>query len=181
MLLQEIANRARNEYESFHSCPLMVRFLGYPPGQQPPKTDASRLATEAAETVGRFVPETLFGHVHIDNDQFSGSELLAAVSSIGVTRVRNARQASRSVVSAGFISASVQEIRALIAYKDVKVPTYRQRCDEIWLLIVADGASISSTVDLSEDVRHEFFASRFERAYFYDHQGKQAIRLCTQR
>jgi hypothetical protein len=179
MLLQELAIRAR--HESLYPYPLVVRFLGHPPGQQLPKINTSRLALDAAETVGQFVPETLFEGVRIDSDQFKGYVLQTVVASISATRVRNARRASWSVVSAGFVSASVQEIRELVAYKDAKVPTYLQRCHEVWLLIVSDGTSISSTLDLSVDVRQQLVASRFESAYFYDHQGKQAIRLRTQR
>lgn len=181
MLLQELAIRARHEYESLYPYPLLVRFLGHPPGQQLPKINTSRLALDAAETVSQFMPETLFEGVRIHSDQFKGTVLQTVVASISATRVRNARQASWSVVSAGFVSASVQEIRELVAYKDAKVPMYLQRCHEVWLLIVGDGTSISSTLDLSEDVRQVIFPSRFERAYFYDHQGKQAIRLRTQR
>lgn len=103
------------------------------------------------------MPETLFEGVRIDSDQFKGSVLQTVVVSISATRVRNARQASWSGVSAGFVSASVQEIRELVAYKDAKVPTYLQRCHEVWLLIVGDGTSISSTLDLSEDVRQMIF------------------------
>ncbi len=179
VLLQELANRARHEYESLYPNPLMVHFLGHPTDQPLLRINASRLALDAAETVSQFVPETLFEDVRIDNDQFKGSVLQTVVGSIRVTRVRNARQASWSVVSAGFISASVREIYELVAYKDAKVPAYLQRCDEVWLLIVGDGTNISSTVDLSEDVRQVIFPSRFERLYFYDHQGKQAARLRT--
>ena len=181
MLLQELAIKARHEYETLYPYPLVVRFLGHPPGQQLPKINTSRLALDAAETVSQFVPETFFESVRIDSDQFKGSVLQTVVASISVTRARNARQASWSVVSAGFVSASVEEIRELVAYKDAKVPTYLQRCHEVWLLIVGDGTNISSTLDLSEDVRQVIFPSRFERSYFYDHQGKQAIRLRTQR
>lgn len=179
MLLQELAISARHEYGSLYPYPLVVRFLAYPPGQQLPKINTLRLALDTAGTVSRFVPETLFESVRIDSDLFEGTVLQTVVASISVTRV--ARQASWSVVSAGFVSASVQEIRELVAYKDAKVPTYLQRCHEVWLLIVGDGTSISSTLDLSEDVRQVIFPSRFERAYFYDDQGKQAVRLRTQR
>jgi hypothetical protein len=181
ILLQKLAIRARQEYESLYPYPLMIHFLGHPPGQQLSKIDMPRLALDAAETVGQFAPETLFEGVRIDSDQFKGTMLQTVVASMSATRVRNARQASWSVVSAGFVSASVQEIRELVAYKDAKVPTYLQRCHEVWLLIVGDGTSISSTLDLSEDVEQVVFPSRFERANFYDHQGKQVIRLHTQR
>jgi hypothetical protein len=178
VLLQTIALRARREYESLYSDPLMVHFTGYP-GQQLPKIRVPDLAADAATTVRRFVPETLFKSVRVDSDQFTGALLQAVVSSIRVTRVRNARQASWSPVGAGFVSASVNEIRDLIASKDTKAPAYLQQCDEVWLLIVADGTNISSTLDLSEEIRQARFPSRFKRVFFYDYQDKRAIPLCT--
>lgn len=92
-LLQELAIRARHEYEFRYPYPLVVRFLGHPPGQQLPKINTSRLALDAAETVSQFVPETLFEGVRIDSDQFKGSVLRTVVASISATRVRTCRQA----------------------------------------------------------------------------------------
>jgi hypothetical protein len=56
----------------------------------------------------------------------------------------------------------VNELQELLAWKYTKVPEYLQRCDDVWLVIVADGSYISSTAELSEgDLRQVHFPSLF--------------------
>ncbi len=145
ILWQGIADQARREFESLRSDPLMVHFL-WRSDQQPRKAEISNLATSAATIIGRSVPKTLFKSARISHDELAGTPIQTFVSSIHVTRVRNARQASWSFIGAGFVSVSVNEVRDLIASKNAKVPAYLRRCDEVWLLIVADGVNISAHV-----------------------------------
>lgn len=157
----------------------MVHFL-WRPGQHPRKAEIFNLAADAATIIGQSVPNTLFKSTRIAHNKFAGTPLQKFVSSIHVTRVRNASQASWSFVGAGFVSVSINEVRSLIASKNVKVPAYLQQCDEVWLLIVADGVNISSTIDLSEEIQRTRFPSQFKKVLFYDYQSKEAILLNTQ-
>lgn len=179
MLWQEIANKARREFEFLFPDPLMVHFL-WRSGQQPRKSEMSDLAVSAATLIGRSAPKKLFESIRIAHKELAGTPLQTLVSSIHVTRVRNTRQVSWSFIGVGFVSVSINEVRSLIASKNAKVAAYLQQCDEVWLLIVADGARISSTLELSEEVRQTQFSSRFEKVLLYDYQSKQVISLNTQ-
>ena len=178
ILSQDIADKARRRFESRRSEPLMVHFQ-LRPGRLLRKAEIHNLAASAAAIVERYVPQTIFESIRIGSHEYAVTSLRTVISSISVTRVRNAMQASWSFVNTGFISASAEELYDLITSKNTKVPAYLQQCDEAWLLIVADGASISSTVDLSEEIRQTRFLCRFEKVFFYDYQSKRVLSLRT--
>jgi hypothetical protein len=181
-LRQQIADEARREFESSHSDPLMVHFL-WRSGPHLRKADVPDIAASAATIVGQHVPQTLFGRIRIAGNELLDKVLEEFVSTISVMRVRNKQQALWSSIDAGFVSVPANELQELLASKNAKVPKYLQRCDEAWLLIVAEGGHISSTAELPEDVRHYHFRSRFHRVLFLDRTNRQvttltAIDLC---
>jgi hypothetical protein len=178
-LWQQIADMARQEFETHHSDPLMIHFFWHP-HRHPRKADVKRLAVSAASIIGQCVPQTLFENIRIDFDDIESTPLQEFVVSIYITRVRNNKQVLWSYTNAGLISISVNEIQDLISSKNAKVTNYLQKCDKVWLIIVADGRYISSNVDLSEEVRHNCFHSQFKKVLFYDRLNKRVIPLAIQ-
>ena len=173
-LRQEIAEEARQVFESSHSDPLMVRFLWHS-AQHLSKSDVPDIGASAAKIVGQNIPQSLFDSTRIAGNELVDTALQEFVSSISVTRVRN--QALWSSVDAGFVSVPASELQELLASKNAKVQDYLQRCDEVWLLIVADGRYISSTADLPEDIQQVHFRSAFRKVLFYDRPNQRIATL----
>lgn len=173
-LRQEIAEEARQVFESSHSDPLMVRFLWHS-AQHLRKSDVPDIGASAAKIVGQNIPQSLFDSTRIAGNELVDTALQEFVSSISVTRVRN--QALWSSVDAGFVSVPASELQELLASKNAKVQDYLQRCDEVWLLIVADGRYISSTADLPEDIQQVHFRSAFRKVLFYDRPNQRIATL----
>lgn len=172
VLWQQIADEARHEFESNHSDPLMVHFVWHP-NRCPRKVDVSLIAASAAEAVGQNVPQALLERTQISDESFVRTPLYKFVDSIYVTRVKNVRQVIWSFISAGFVSVSVNELQPLLASKNTKVQAYLRRCDEVWLLIVADGRYMSSTGELlQEQSQSSRFQTSFQRVLFYDRLNK---------
>ena len=168
ILWQQIADAARREFESNHVDPLMVHFLWHS-NRYPRKVDVPLIAASAAKTVEKYMPQTLFERTQISGERFLDTKLCAFVNSIYVTRVRNVRQVVWSSISASFISVSANELRDLLASKNIKVREYLKRCNEVWLLIVADGKYMSSTGELlQEEARRTQVQAPFQRVLFYD-------------
>ncbi len=70
----------------------------------------------------------------------------------------------------GFPSGNVIETK--------RAQGYLQDCDEMWLLIVADGRYMSSTGELlQEEVRVSQLQTAFQRVLFYDRWNKQVTSL----
>jgi hypothetical protein len=69
-------------------------------------------------------------------------------------------------------------LQQLTASKNIKVPKYLQRCDEVWLLLVADGGYTSSTAELStEEVSQAYFPSLFQKVLFFDRANRRNTAL----
>lgn len=166
---QQIADAARRLYESEHNIPLWVMFSPCITLQMKGK----RVEDIAAALVNVIV-ENLHGLgsqgktiylCETENVMFEN-----VVSSIRLIKVQNATSSVWGFVEAGFIPINHEEIQHIIDNKNGKIENYRKDCDEVWLLIVAEGNRISSTIDTDgiSKLDNCKFESAFERVLFYD-------------
>jgi len=155
----------------------MVHFSWHS-NRYPRKADIPVIAANVAETVERHVPDAIFERTQISGDSFVHTPAHMYLDSIHVTRVRNARQTIWASIGAGLISVSAPELQVILTSKSLKVREYLQRCDEVWLLIVADGQYISSTGELlPEETQSSQYQSAFQRVLFYDRWNEQITSL----
>lgn len=68
-------------------------------------------------------------------------------------------------------------IRERIQDKNTKITEYRDRCDEIWLLLVVDGGRPSTFFDVAGEVLENVYDSKFDQTYLSDFQRKQVHEL----
>jgi hypothetical protein len=71
-------------------------------------------------------------------------------------------------------------LREIIEKKERKLPTYRQSCAEVWLLIVANGFEPSTHCDLAPEVERVKFKTDFDRVFFLHHFGGFVTELHTE-
>ena len=174
-LHQRIADEARAKFEARNPIPLMVHFIWYG-HRHLSKADVKPLTDSIVKVVEQNVPQGLFHSVRIGKDRLSTS-LHRLVSSVHVTRVRNKTQTLWSYVGSGWTEVTTGEVQSLIDLKNDKVEAYRQNCDYIWLLIVADGRYISSSVELQSDVKDHPFHSEFDCLIFWDYLNQRITLL----
>lgn len=177
VLWQQIADEARHSFESDHADPLMVHLLWHS-NRYPRKAEVPVIAANVADLVERHVPEAVFERTQISGDNFMHTPAHEYLDSIHVTRVRNTQQVIWAPIWAGFVSVSALELQRILTSKNSKVREYLQSCDEVWLLIVADGRYISSTGELSEEVaRRVQIRGLFREVLFYDRPNKMVLSL----
>jgi hypothetical protein len=73
------------------------------------------------------------------------------------------------------------QLQKLVRNKEAKVPSYRQQCREVWLLIVARGLEPSTHVDLKPEVEGYHFESGFDRVLFLHHANEYVAELRVRR
>lgn len=56
-------------------------------------------------------------------------------------------------------------VQAALDGKNSSVPTYRQRCSKLWLLMVAVGSGMSLTFDITPEIEPHHFRASFDRAF----------------
>lgn len=81
--------------------------------------------------------------------------------------------------------ASVPTLRPLdlhkrIEEKEDKVTSYRQKCSQVWLLIVANGFEPSTFGELAPEIEAFSFETSFDRVFFLHHADELVVELSMQ-
>jgi hypothetical protein len=67
------------------------------------------------------------------------------------------------------IERNIPEIvQQAITKKAIRLPTYRDACDECWLLLVADSFVASGNLEVDDAAKEDVFSTPFTRTYFLD-------------
>ena len=175
---QRIIDKANDKFYKTKDDPLWVLFSWYP-RKHPRKTDVAKLALVAVSTIMKHIPNELFESIEIENKELAQTPLKEFVRKIRVTKVRNEKQALWSSIESGWISVQSDEIQEIISSKSIKVEKYKEKCDEIWLIIVADGQHISSNVGLEHIKPNNQYSSEFDKIIFYDRFTQNIINLAV--
>jgi hypothetical protein len=72
------------------------------------------------------------------------------------------------VAEGGAVGSSREEFQSCISEKEQKLPTYRMRCDEIYLLIVASGLHISSDPGDADALKASSYQGSFDGVLLLD-------------
>jgi hypothetical protein len=68
--------------------------------------------------------------------------------------------------------APATKLEKIILSKEAKVPSYRQGCQGVWLLIVAHGFEPSTHCDLAPEAEDYEFETGFDRVFFLHHSNE---------
>jgi hypothetical protein len=180
VLWQKVANKAKEFFEAKHNIPLLIHFH-WNKRHFLRQAEISQLANDVVRVVENHIPAQLFGNIRIGLDELEGTLLENVCHSITITRVRNDKQSLWSFISSGWLAVQANEIQHLIDAKNDKAQEYLRRCDEIWLIIVADGHYITSNIDLPELTANNVYTSLFEQVLVYDRISKSVFQLRLQR
>jgi hypothetical protein len=100
------------------------------------------------------------------------------VTSISIDRRINFSKNSWTSVRGAFVpTLTPPELQQIMRTKEAKVPSYRQQCREVWLLIVARGFEPSTFGDLGPEVEGYWFESGFDRVFFLHHADEYVAEL----
>jgi len=75
------------------------------------------------------------------------------------------------------VEITPEQLQETICKKEQKLASYRARCSDVWLLIVADNARIPSTVDLEESAISYRYATDFNRVFFFWNSPPRFVEL----
>lgn len=176
ILWQQVANHARTIYEMHNSAPLLVHFFWHDL-KHLKEEDLDELAQTAARLVKANIPDKRFERSMLEYHDLHESPLEGFLHALHITRVRNVKQSLWSFAAADFIDLQAEELQWLISQKNSKVPEYLTSCATVWLLIVADGAYLSSNISISEEITEHKYVSRFERILLYNRFDRKVLTL----
>ncbi len=172
---------ASRQHQSKDLPPVVVHVLWHP-HEALGRRRIQELAAALAGLVQRHLPET--GHsVTIRRRRHPAwRSLPQEVAYLSVDRrIGFSKNSWTSVRAAWVPTLTSPKLQKLMRNKEAKVPSYRQQCREVWLLIVARGLEPSTHVDLGPEVEGYWFESGFDRAFFLHHANKYVAELRVRR
>jgi hypothetical protein len=130
------------------------------------KTDITRVAEEIAKLVLERLPSDPSERGTID--PWAEPDDLVIDPYITLLSFQHSPVARWSSGNAGFMGTNTSDIQWIISGKDKKIYTYRKKCQEVWLVIVADGSYLSSIPVLDGVIAAHQYQSTFDRVLFCD-------------
>ncbi len=166
----DVVHDAQRRFEANGGPPLYVSVTWY--GHRVTDARESVVSAIADVVAARFptVPATeRYVRLRIDNYDLPES-LQQWVAAIGILNAARGTAHFWTVAQAGYTDADPAVIRERIAAKEKKLLSYRP-CNETWLLIHAGGASMASTMTLSELAAGQTYPTAFDRVYVLEFNG----------
>ncbi|MHB9026393.1 MAG: hypothetical protein ACYC7E_19815 [Armatimonadota bacterium] len=146
------------------------------PDALPQKHEQNDLVEQIVKLIAAHLPpRKFFSTISIEYEDFAGTPLDSYLDNIVVTRA----DGCWITPDAAFISDALEALQQRIADKDQKkATTYLANCHRVWLMIVAEGESVSSMVVFPDDLpEYPFEFGRFERVLFYNRMVRRVTDL----
>jgi hypothetical protein len=171
-----VLRTASEQHQSKGLPPVAVHVL-WNPHQPFSRRKIQELAAVLAAMVQEHLPE--LGHeVAIRRHHPAWRSLPQEVASLRVDRRVNFSKNSWTSVRAAFVpTLTPSELQKIMRDKEAKMPSYRQECRKVWLLIVARGFEPSTHVDLGPEVEAHEFETSFDRVFFLHHANEYVTEL----
>lgn len=120
-------------------------------------------------------------YVFIEYDWLNRDIVPDEILSVRIARFSHTDRSVWQPSNGGYIpDIEPGHIQAAIRRKVSNLATYRRTCEEVWLVIVADGFGISSTFSLTDVAQQHTYSSPFDRTIYFENFSRRAYDLKTQ-
>lgn len=148
------------------------------------KADVPRLAERLAELVAQFAPAEPDSETTVEawrHNRGAPGEIPPQIEEIWIKKPGRPDHLWGVPRGSAVPFLSSAQIQAELDVKNGRVAKYRERCDEIWLLLTADGFSPATHLRLPDDVAAECFLSDFDRVFYFHNFDLQVRELAVTR
>lgn len=162
---------------SARNLPSLQVSIHFSPNYTPNKKDVQRLASAIDGLISQRVP--MVGNSYSeDYDWENRNYFPEEINHICAWNLPNTEASFFSSPSAAFVPIlESNDILRVLASKESKIPRYRQRCDEVWLIVNFDQGQLSTFFEHNEDVVEQIYSSDFDRIYLLRHIGSRIYEL----
>jgi hypothetical protein len=158
-----LVDSAKALFESRNQTPLLVVINWYSNFLVTGK-NKKLIVSELVEKIENNIPLSLHETTTLTYKNFALTVLMGCCHAIHINRQERTSLWRSS--SSGFITLHKREIESVISTKEEKLPSYLKKCDAVWLIIVCDASSMSSTCS-SEYITQGKFHYSFEKVLLY--------------
>lgn len=132
------------------------------------KPERDAIVSEMVDTIRKHVPQEEMSALPIPEWQLWSGPLHRYVHSIFVMKQWAGSYPHWAPCESGAVGCTPTEIQSCIDEKQLKLWNYRANCDQVYLLIVAEGSHVSTHPGDTTEVREHFYRSGFDRVLFLD-------------
>ena len=173
----KVLRMASEKHQSKGLPPVMVHVLWHP-HQAFSRRRTQELAADLADLVQEHLPEPGHEAAIRHRRHRAWRSLPQEVASLRIDRRIRVSKNSWTPVRAAFVpTLTPSELQQIMRSKEANVPSYRQKCREVWLLIVARGFEPSTFGDLGSEVEAHEFETAFDRVFFLHHADEYVAEL----
>ena len=166
--LQDRVSKGLGPYCNYIELPPTILNISWKPKEPLTNSGVKPLIYNIAKLISINMPEE--GKIiFLSSRNFKGNEFPSEL--IGISIYRSVKINSTSVSTTRGTWENIiktDELKNIIVEKEKKLPLYRDKCDEVWLLIVAEGLGPSSIIKLESRIYNYSFNSQFDRIFFFD-------------
>lgn len=182
VFFSEVVQEAKIHFEQIekNSIPLWISFQ-WLDHSRPKKQQKEEIVEALLASIRRSIPIAPYQDIEIGWDEFSETLLGNYLHSIRIIRLREQSESLWANVEAGYIGVEKATFESYIRNKEKDLPRYVHKFKSVWLLIIATGGAISSTVSPDQNVMPGCIESTFDRVYFFSIQDHKTILLTEDR
>jgi len=174
----KVLRLASSGYESRGLPPVWVNVL-WSFRDLPTSSRIRELANVLADLVEAHLPEQ-DGEVAIKHPHPAWSSLPPEVSFLSIRRKKIfSKNLWDSTRGASVPTLTPPDLQKRIHEKEGKITSYRQKCSQVWLLMVANGLEPSTHCELAPEVEGFQFETDFDRVFFLHHADELIVELST--
>jgi hypothetical protein len=170
-----VALQAKAIFEAKYNIPLWIA-LHWDHRFRFSKKDVPRVASQLVDVIEKDIPREIYEGTSFNWDSHGDFPIFEAIHRISIRRLKDRTKGVWAEAESGFIGGTMSDIQEVVEAKEPKIQSYLTKCDEVWLLIIADGAHISSTLDIELEPSATL-RTQFERVLLYDGDSKSVLRL----
>lgn len=173
---EQIVAMAKTQFEKQYPVPLRVRCFWS--DNRPKKSQFQDIVSALVDVIQKQLPIIAGQTIRIGWEDFSETCLVHYLHYIGVKALSTSRSGDWGNNQAGWLgNDEVMRFERLTREKEKDLPKYKAQFNAAWLVIVAPGDGLSSTVIPDEPLEPGCISSAFDRVYFYDIFSKQVFLL----
>jgi hypothetical protein len=177
-LRRRVCERAQCEFEKSGRPSLLV-FVSFNSAQRLIARRVPQLVEELTSIVGSL--DLQAGEEHdVGAEWDSKAALPDEVSRLRVWRPPRKMTVTWQASSVGIVATcEADHVLPVVSKKEQRLPAYLRNASEVWLIIVADGFSISSTFEAPNPDRVGEIETGFQRVYYFDNFRRKVVQLQT--
>ena len=176
-LQRQILQKTKELYDSRNGPPIHVT-VHFNPNYRLRKRDVGTVPTSIMNLVLDAMQTD--GKCEIKEDEGNWETFPQAIAYVHPYRHCVLKQSTWCPISAEFVPAlPAEQLQRAIDKKNLRCATYKRRCSEIWLLLVAEGSGLSSMFGIPPELRSHRFCTSFDKVLLLGDFDGRVIELTT--